>query len=194
MSFTRTLASAPLRSALSRGMATRTKIVGGNWKCNAGNGVLPRCWHHMRLKMPRHWRRHLDGGRSDARGRSQRRAHPWVRGVHLPPGRVPQHRAAVSGAALQRLGATPSRPTRCARPARPMWWRLSAEQSRGGGQAQNCWKLTKGAYTGEVPLPHRVRIRGGGRGVSIGGWGAAVHCTGVGMGGGIAWVGGHSRA
>merc|ERR1711990_525469 len=26
-------------SSLSRGMASRTKIVGGNWKCNAGNGT-----------------------------------------------------------------------------------------------------------------------------------------------------------
>jgi len=35
--FTRTAPAA--QRAFSRGMATRTKVVGGNWKCNAGNGT-----------------------------------------------------------------------------------------------------------------------------------------------------------
>lgn len=85
---------------LSRAMSTRTKVVGGNWKCNAGNGTTL----------------------SDVK--------TLMEGLNAGP--VPKCQTYISPPALY----------------------LSEVQATAASHfnvsAQNCWKLTKGAYTGEM--------------------------------------------
>jgi len=96
---TRSFARASFNS-LSRTMATRTKIVGGNWKCNAGGGT------------------------------TMADVNTLVDGLNAGP-----------------------KPT-CQTYLCPPSIYLSTVQSKAAAHfdvaAQNCWKLEKGAYTGEV--------------------------------------------
>jgi len=89
-----------MRGMASRGMATRTKIVGGNWKCNAGNGTT----------------------------------------------------MADVKSLMEGLNAIP-KPT-CETYICPPTLYLSTVKDMAAPHlnvaAQNCWKLSKGAYTGEV--------------------------------------------
>ena len=116
-------------------MATRTKVVGGNWKCNAGNGCS--CLRNL-------------GTHEAFAGTTQADVAALVDGLNaLPtPGcQVYLCPPSIYLNSVQQTAASHFNVSVCT----SVTPTATVDHSRSPRQAQNVWKLEKGAYTGEVP-------------------------------------------